>query len=72
MSGNDEVKNYFLLSLFFMKKESHPKGSRPHILLVSNNSRAAKNVEVIFLSDGFLTERLKIVVVVIPPDKGGP
>jgi hypothetical protein len=55
-----------------MKKENHPKGSRPHILLVSNNSRAAKNVEVIFLSDGFLTERLKIVVVVIPPDKGGP
>jgi hypothetical protein len=49
MSGNDEVKNYFLLSQFFMKKESHPKGSRPHILLVSDNSRAAKIVKVLFV-----------------------
>ena len=72
MSGNDEVKNYFLLSLFFMKKESYPKGSRRDILLVSDNSRAAKIVKVLFLSDGVLTEKPKIVVVVIPPDKGGP
>jgi hypothetical protein len=49
MSGNDEVKNYFLLSQFFMKKESHPKGSRPDILLVSDNSRAAKIVKVLFV-----------------------
>ena len=53
-----------------MKKESHPKGNRRDILLMSDNSRAAKIVKVLF--DGVLTERLKIVVVVIPPDKGGP
>jgi hypothetical protein len=53
-----------------MKKESYPKSSRRDILLVSNNSRAAKIVKVLF--DGDLTERPKIIVVVIPPDKGGP
>jgi hypothetical protein len=55
-----------------MKKESHPKDRRRDILLMSDNSTAAKIVKSAFLSDGVLTKRLKIVVVVIPPDKGGP